>query len=114
MKTTVDYKNFVVESLGILGDISCKAMMGEYLLYYDDILFGGIYENRLLIKIVPGNEKYKLQEEIPYKSAKPMYLFEDFEDEKLLKNIIIDTCTDLIKIKSTKKISTKVDKFKKK
>ena len=49
-------------------------MTREYLLYYNDILFGGIYDNNLLVKIVNGNEKYNMQKQIPYEGAKPMYL----------------------------------------
>ena len=40
-------------------------MMGEYLLYYNKTLFGGIYDNKLLVKIVENNKKYDLQEFIP-------------------------------------------------
>ena len=39
-------------------------MTGEYLLYYNDILFGGIYDNNLLVKIVNGNGKYNMQKQI--------------------------------------------------
>lgn len=70
-------------------------MMGEYLLYHNGILFGGIYDNRLLIKIVESNKKYNMQESIPYKSAKPMFLVEYIENQDILKNIVIDTCKDL-------------------
>ena len=69
-------------------------MMGEYLLYYKGVLFGGIYDNRFLIKITYNNKKYHLEESIPYKNAKPMYLI-DSEDKELIKNIIIDTYNDL-------------------
>ncbi len=69
--------------------------MGEYLLYYDDILFGGIYDNRLLIKIVESNKKYNLQEQIPYKNAKPMFLVDNIEDKKLVREIVLESCKDL-------------------
>ncbi len=72
-------------------------MMGEYLLYYDDILFGGIYDNRLLIKKADTNQKYNMDEAIPYDGAKPMYLVDDVDDKELLKEIIIDTCKGLKK-----------------
>jgi len=52
-------------------------MMGEYLLYYNGLLFGGIYDDRLLVKMVDSNKKYNMQESIPYESAKPMYLVDD-------------------------------------
>ncbi len=95
MATTKEYKEFIVEQLDLLDNITCRAMMGEYLLYYNSILFGGIYDNRLLIKIVNSNKKYSLQEEIPYKNAKPMYMVEDVENKEMLKEIVIETCKDL-------------------
>lgn len=94
MATTKDYKDFVLEKLNILNNITCKPMMGEYLLYYNGVLFGGIYDNRLLIKIVESNKKYNMQESIPYEEAKPMYLV-DIDNLELLKKIIIDTYKDL-------------------
>ena len=56
MATSKKYKEFILEQLDLLDNITCKAMMGEFLLYYDDVLFGGIYDNRLLVKIVDTNK----------------------------------------------------------
>ncbi len=95
MATTKDYRDFILEQLNLLDNITCKPMMGEYLLYYNGILFGGIYDDRLLIKIVDSNKKYNMQESIPYKNAKPMYLVEDIDNKEKLKNIVIDTYRDL-------------------
>lgn len=103
MKTTKDYKDFIEEQLEILENITCRPMMGEYLLYYDGILFGGIYNNRLLVKIVSSNEKYKLQQQIPYDGAKPMYIVDDLDDKNLLKDIVIDTCAYLPRKKQKEK-----------
>ena len=97
MATTKDYKEFILEELNIINDITCKAMMGEYLLYYKNILFGGIYDNRLLVKIVESNNKYNMPESIPYEGAKPMYLIEDVDNKEILKDIVIDTFNDLQK-----------------
>ena len=72
-------------------------MMGEYLLYYNEILFGGIYDDRLLVKIVDNNKKYQMKETIPYENAKPMYLVDDIDDQEQLKSIIEDTYKDLKK-----------------
>ena len=95
MATTKDYRDFILEQLNILDNITCKSMMGEYLLYYNGILFGGIYDDRLLVKIVDSNKKYHMQESIPYESAKPMYLVEDVDNGEVLRNIVLDTCNDL-------------------
>ncbi len=95
MATTKEYRDFVLEQLNLLNTITCKSMMGEYLLYYNGILFGGIYDNRLLVKIVNSNKKYDMQEQIPYESAKPMYLVDDIDNKEVLKEIVIETCKDL-------------------
>lgn len=71
-------------------------MMGEYLLYYKGVLFGGIYDDRLLIKKVNSNEKYNLYESIPYNGAKSMYLVDNVEDQDELKEIVLSTYKDLI------------------
>jgi TfoX/Sxy family transcriptional regulator of competence genes len=95
MATTKEYRDFILEQLDLLENITCRAMMGEYLLYYNKILFGGIYDNMLLIKIVNSNKKYNMKEQIPYKGAKPMYLVDDIDDKEKIKNIIIETCREL-------------------
>ena len=96
MATTKEYKTYVLEQLDLLENISYKSMMGEYLLYNDSILFGGIYDNRLLIKMVDSNKKYKMQEQIPYAGAKPMFLVDGIDDKDILKKIVLDTCKDLL------------------
>ena len=95
MATTKDYRDFILEQLNLLDNITCKSMMGEYLLYYNELLFGGIYDDRLLVKIVDNNKKYNMQESIPYESAKPMYLVDDVDNKELLKEIVIETCKGL-------------------
>ena len=97
MATSKEYKDFILEQLDLLENITCKPMMGEYLLYYNDVLFGGIYDNRLLIKKANTNQKYNMDEAIPYDGAKPMYLVDDVDDIELLKEIIIETCKGLKK-----------------
>ena len=97
MATTKDYRDFILEQLNLLDNIAYKSMMGEYLLYYNGLLFGGIYDDRLLVKIVESNKKYGMQEAIPYNGAKPMYLVEDVDNQESLRDIVIDTCKDLKK-----------------
>lgn len=70
-------------------------MMGEYLLYYNDILFDEIYDNNLLVKIVNGNGKYNIQKQMPYKGAKKMYLVDDMDNKEILREIVIETCKNL-------------------
>ena len=97
MASTKEYRDFILGQLSILGDITYKPMMGEYLLYSDGLLFGGVYDDRLLIKKVETNKKYNMEEVIPYETAKPMYLVEDVDDIDTLIDVIIDTCEGLKK-----------------
>ena len=53
MASTKEYLNFVIEQLSGMDEISYRAMMGEYILYYRGRVFGGIYDDRLLVKPVP-------------------------------------------------------------
>ena len=94
MASSKEYRDYVLEQLNILDNISYKPIMGEYLLYYNDILFGGIYDDRLLVKRTDSNMKYNMEESIPYDGAKPMYLV-DIDDTDTLRSIILDTCKDL-------------------
>ena len=97
MASSKEYRDFILEQLELLEDITCKPMMGEYLLYYKGTLFGGIYDDRLLVKRVDTNKEYSMKEQIPYESAKPMYLVDDVDNKELLKEIIINTCEGLKK-----------------
>ena len=96
MATLKAYKDFILEQLNLTDGITVKPMMGEYLLYKDGALFGGIYDNRLLIKITDTNKKYGLECVLPYSGAKHMYLVDDLDDKEKLKNIISDTCKGLL------------------
>ena len=95
MATTKDYRDYILEQLNLLDNITCKSMMGEYLLYYNGLLFGGIYDDRLLVKMVDSNKKYNMQESIPYENAKPMYLVDDVDNQETIRDIVLDTCKGL-------------------
>ena len=97
MASTKEYKDYIIGQLNLLDNITYKMMMGEYLLYYNGILFGGIYDDRFLVKKVNGNNKYHMEEAIPYDNAKPMYLVSDVDNCEILKEIVLDTYKDLKK-----------------
>ena len=95
MSSTKDYRDFIIDQLSLLEEITYKPMMGEFLIYYKDTLIGGIYDDRFLVKITETNKKYNLKESIPYESAKPMYMIEDVDNKELLKEIVIETYKEL-------------------
>jgi len=87
MASNIDYLNYVLELLRETKNITYKKMMGEYMLYKDDILFGGVYDNRFLIKKTKSLENSGLKDQIPYPSAKPMLLV-DSEDPDEIKELV--------------------------
>ena len=95
MASTKEYRDFILEQLSEAPNITCRPMMGEFLLYSNNVLFGGIYDDRLLVKIVPENNQYEMTEEIPYDGAKPMYFVEDVDDKEKLAEIVNTTVKGL-------------------
>lgn len=91
MSSSKEYRDYILEQLSELPGIACRPMMGEFLLYLDGVLFGGIYNDRLLVKIVPETKEYQMSKEIPYPKGKPMYLIEEVDNKDLLQEIIIKT-----------------------
>ena len=96
MATKKDYCDFILEQIGD-ENIACRPMMGEYLLYYQGVLFGGIYDNRLLVKKTIDNVQFNLPEAIPYPGAKPMYQIADIDDRETMHGVIITTYNNLKK-----------------
>ncbi len=96
MSSTKEYRDYILEQLDLVPDVSCRPMMGEFLLYADGVLFGGIYDDRLLVKKVPGfNDIFEMSEALPYEKGKPMYLVEEVDNREVLREIIMETCEGL-------------------
>lgn len=95
MASSKEYLEYVLEQLGGLEEISFRAMMGEYILYYKGKIFGGIYDNRFLIKPVKSVERLmpNAPHEIPYEGAKEMLLVDDLEDRDFL-DLLINSMYD--------------------
>ena len=81
MSTSKEYLNYVLDLLSELDEITYRAMMGEYIIYYRGRIAGGIYDNRLLIKPVETAKKLMPEAsfEIPYKEENKTVLRELFE-----------------------------------
>ena len=58
MASSKDYLQFILEQLSDLEEITYRAMMGEYILYYRGKIVGGIYDDRLLVKPVKSAISY--------------------------------------------------------
>ena len=96
MASSKEYLIYVLELLREVSAISYKKMMGEYIIYKKDVVVGGIYDNRFLVKKCPYSESLHLKEVIPYPSSKGLYLL-DNENPDEIKEIIDNIYLDLIK-----------------
>ena len=97
MASGKDYLAYILEQLSGLDDIRYRPMMGEYLLYYQGKLVGGIYDDRLLVKPTPS-AKALLPEApfaLPYDGAKEMLLVEETDDRELLAALAAAVAADL-------------------
>ena len=94
MASSKDYLIYVLELLRGVKGVTYKYMMSEYILYKDGIIFGGIYDNRFLIKKTKSVLEEGLSEQIPYPTAKPM-LVVDSEDPDYIKELVLKVSFDL-------------------
>ena len=89
MASSKEYLTFVLDQLSGLDGITCRAMMGEYILYFRGRVVGGIYDDRLLVK--PVSAALSLMpdapRELPYEGAKEMLLVENVDDADFLKSL---------------------------
>ena len=94
MASSPDYLTYVLDLLRDVEGITYRKMMGEYLLYAEGVLFGGIYDDRFLIKKTPSLSSFGLSERIPYPGAKPMLLV-DVENPDEVGGIVMASLSDL-------------------
>ena len=105
MASKKDYLDFILEQLSGLYGITYKAMMGEFILYYQGRIFGGIYDDRLLVKPVKAAVKLmpEASEELPYEGAKPMLLVDNIDDRDFLCGLVEAMFAELPEPKKKKK-----------
>lgn len=87
MASTPDYLAHVLDLLGRVEGITHRAMMGEYLLYARGTLFGGVYDDRFLLKETPASSAALATQCSSYPGAKPMRLV-DVEDRDALADLV--------------------------
>ena len=90
MASSKDYLEYVLDQLSSLDNITYRAMMGEYIIYYQGKIVGGIYDDRFLVK--PTKSALDLMpdasRELPYEGAKEMLLVEDIDDRDFLNELL--------------------------
>ena len=90
MASTKGYLDYVLEQLSDLDEVSFRPMMGEYILYYHGRVFGGIYDDRILVKPVPAAGKLMpdAERELPYEGAKEMILVDSVDNREFLCELV--------------------------
>ena len=105
MASSKEYLDFIMEQLSELEDVSYKAMMGEYIIYYHRKVVGGIYDDRFLVKptksaaaMMPNADR-----ELPYEGAKEMLLVDNVDNKRFLGELLNAMYVELPAPKGRKK-----------
>ena len=97
MASDKSYLEFILDQLSELDDVSWRAMMGEYILYYRGKVIGGIYDNRFLVKPTKSAREMMPDAplELPYEGAKEMLLVDDVENREFLRDLLTAMADEL-------------------
>ena len=90
MASSKEYLDFILEQLSDLNEVSYRAMMGEYIIYYRGKIVGGIYDDRFLVKPTKSAAKMmpNADMELPYEGAKEMLLVDDVDSKEFLRKLL--------------------------
>ena len=90
MASSKEYLDFILEQLTSLDDVSYRAMMGEYIIYYRGKIVGGIYDDRFLVKLTKSAAAMmpNADMELPYDGAKEMLLVDDVDNKDFLRDLL--------------------------
>ena len=97
MASSKEYLDFILEQLAGVEGVTWRAMMGEYILYHRGRIFGGIYDDRFLVKptksalaLMPDAER-----ELPYEGAKEMLLVDNVDNREFLTELVAAMADEL-------------------
>lgn len=104
MASSKEYLDFIIDQLSLLNDISYRPMMGEYIIYYNGIVVGGVYDDRFLLKKTEGALKFINDVNLvsPYPGAKDMIFVDNVDDKEYLLELVNIIYKELPKIKNKK------------
>jgi len=97
MASSQGYLDFILDQLSEADGVSCRAMMGEYIIYFRGKVIGGIYDDRFLVKPTDSAVAMmpRAEYELPYDGAKPMLLVDNVEDRAFLRELLEAVYADL-------------------
>lgn len=102
MASSTRYLEYVLDLLADVPEVTTRKMMGEYLLYSSGKLFGGVYDDRFLVKDTPASRAALSTTEIPYDGASAMMLV-DMEDRDSITGLVISMLSELSEPKRRRK-----------
>ena len=104
MASSKEYLEYILDQLSALDELSYRAMMGEYIIYYRGKIVGGIYDDRFLVKptkaavtMMPDADT-----ERPYEGAKEMLLVDNVESRDFLRDLLEAMYKELPNVKKKK------------
>ena len=105
MASSKEYLDFILEQLSGLNDVSYRAMMGEYIIYYRGKIVGGIYDDRFLVKPTKSAAAMMpdADTELPYEGAKEMLLVDNVDNREFLRGLLETMYEELPAPKTNKK-----------
>ena len=90
MATRKEYLDYILDQLSGMEGISCRAMMGEYILYLHGRIAAYLCDDRLLVK--PAAAAKQLLPDAPaatpYPGAKELLLVENTDDRAFMKLLL--------------------------
>ena len=105
MASNKAYLDFILDQLSELDGITWRPMMGEYILYCQGKIVGGIYDDRFLVK--PTKSALAMMphapRELPYEGAKEMLLVDNVENREFLRELVEAMLDELPAPKGKKK-----------
>jgi TfoX/Sxy family transcriptional regulator of competence genes len=102
MASSAEYLEYVLDLLTGVPEVSYLKMMGEYLLYASGKLFGGVYDDRFLVRDTEASRAMLSVFEAPYKGASDMLLV-DVEDRGAVAALVADMLPELPEPKRRRK-----------
>ncbi len=105
------YLQFILEQLSALEGLTYRPMMGEFILYLQERIVGGIYDDRLLVKPVAAAVA-RIPSRCstpPYPGAKPMLLVENVDDRAFLCELFAAMYDELPDPKTEKRSPARTD-----
>ena len=105
MASSKECLQFILGQLSELEEITYRAMMGEFIIYYRGKIVGGIYDHSLLVKPLKTAISYMPEAtyELPYEGAKKMLLVDEVDDKEFLKGLFNAMYEELPMPKSKKR-----------